>query len=490
MSKSVENPPDATSLMFSARSFGNYDLPAALADLIDNSIGAKATEIRVDCDFNDGAPEVRIVDNGHGMDRDELFAAMKPASRDPREVRAADDLGRFGWGMKSASFSQCLELTVISRKVKSLSGAQWDLENLGNWNMSVLDEVECQTLQSELQPDVPGTELIWRKCDRLSEDGTMTSKSFNELISNTRDNLALIFHRYIAGSNGARRISIHLNGTSIEHFDPFHSGHNATQELDEEITGTTESPVIVRPYILPHFGKIPSTAQQRLEGREGMVRNQGFYVYRNNRLIIHGTWFRLIRHGDLGQLFRISVDIPNTLDSQWKITLDKSDAQLPAGLRDRLREVVKKLKKRAAAPYRRKPVQTDPRNSVNIWSRLVSNGSITYRVNRNHPFVMGLTEDPNLAGRAESLIAIIEQSLPVTSLSGDFVSRPDDVVSSETSASEFRDFMDHALPGLLALVGGDTDLLIRHLKATEPFKSNDSIVKEAVNSAEWLNARY
>lgn len=476
--------------MISARSFGNYDLPAALADLIDNSIAAKATDIIVDCNFNDGAPEVRVIDNGHGMDRDELFAAMKPASQDPREVRAANDLGRFGWGMKSASFSQCLELTVISCKGKCLSGARWDLENLGNWNMEILDASECKSLKGDQLTGDSGTELIWRKCDRLSEDRTITPKGFNELISQAQDSLALTFHRYIAGSNGARRISIHLNGIPIESFDPFYAGHQATQALDEELIGTADSRVIVRPYILPHFGKVSSAAQQRLEGREGMIRNQGFYVYRNNRLIIHGTWFRLIRHGDLGQLFRISVDIPNTLDSQWKITLDKSDAQLPAGLKDRLREVVKNLKKRAAAPYRRKPIQTDPKNSTAIWSRLVSNGSITYRVNRNHPFVMGLTKDSSLADEAESLISIIEQSLPVNSLNGDFVSRPDDVVSTETSASEFRDFMDYALPGLLALVGGDTDLLIRHLKTTEPFKSNDSIVREAVNSAEWLNARY
>ena len=476
--------------MFSARSFGNYDLAAALADLIDNSIAAKATTISLDCDFNDGSPIVRIVDNGQGMNADELVDAMRPASRDPREVRATDDLGRFGWGMKSASFSQCMELTVVSRQADVFSGARWDLENLGNWNMQILDDYECKSLAEDDLKSNNGTLLIWTKCDRLSEGETISSKNFNELISNTKDSLALTFHRFIAGSNGARLIKITLNGLKIESFDPFFAGHVATQILDEDYPIRGDAPVIIRPYILPHFGKLPSAEQQRLEGREGMVRNQGFYVYRNNRLIIYGTWFRLIRHGELGQLFRISVDIPNSLDSEWKITLDKSDAQLPAALRDRLREVVKKLKVRASAPYRRKPIRTNSIDKVNIWERMVSGGANTYRINRNHPFVEVIFEDTETSNKAESLIGLIEQSLPITSLGGDLSSRPNDLVSTDTNATDFRNFVEHALPGLFALVGGNADELLKHLKTTEPFKSNSSIVKEIINSTEWLNVKY
>ncbi|MBT4700661.1 MAG: ATP-binding protein [Rhodospirillaceae bacterium] len=490
MSSILQNPPDATALMMSARSFGNYDLPAALADLIDNSITAEASEVLIDCAFNDGEPVVRISDNGHGMSRDELVVAMRPASRDPREVRAPNDLGRFGWGMKSASFSQCLRLTVISQKAGTFSGARWDLEQLGNWDMEILSDKECRELSSEFLKEKTGTELIWEKCDRLSENGSITSSKFNELISNTMDSLALIFHRFISGSNGASRTAIILNGTEIEGFDPFYSEHRSTQVLDEELPVIGSDPVVVRPYILPHFGKLPSAQQQRLEGPEGMIRNQGFYVYRNNRLIIHGTWFRLVRHGELSQLFRISVDIPNSLDSEWKITLDKSDAQLPVALQDRLRDVVKNIKKRASAPYRRSPVPTNPRNNTSIWSRHVSRGSVKYLINREHPFIEGMIKDPDTSKKTISLIGIIEQSLPIMSLGGDFSERPNDVVSSETDAFKFREFVDQVLPSLLAIVGGDPDKLITHLKNTEPFKSNGIIVREVVNTAEWLNAEY
>ena len=121
----TRNEPDAVSLMTSARSFGNYDLPGALADLIDNSIKAQARNIWITCLFNVGDPKVTVLDDGYGMTLKELHAAMKPASTNPLAERSPDDLGRFGWGLKSASFSQCKRLTVITNKNGVTSGAEW-----------------------------------------------------------------------------------------------------------------------------------------------------------------------------------------------------------------------------------------------------------------------------------------------------------------------------------------------------------------------------
>src|ERR1700683_386151 len=146
--KVIQNLPDASSLMTSARSFGNYDLPGAIADLIDNSIKAQSRNIKLSCLFDSGSPKVNVVDDGYGMTEAELHAAMRPASSNPLADRSPDDLGRFGWGMKSASFSQCKKLTVISKKEGKLCGAEWDLDNVDNWNMGVLSEQEAKTLSS------------------------------------------------------------------------------------------------------------------------------------------------------------------------------------------------------------------------------------------------------------------------------------------------------------------------------------------------------
>ena len=484
----IHNPPDATSLMMSARSFGNYDLAAALADLIDNSIKAGAGTVNLLCHYAGGSPEIRILDDGCGMSPGELRAAMRPASADPRAERSPDDLGRFGWGMKSASFSQCLDLTVISRRDGELSGARWDLENLGDWSMGVLSEKECLKRCSAELTAADGTEVIWNRCDRLSEDETLDAAAFNQLVTQARSRLALTFHRFIGGKGGARRVSIVLNGLQVEKLDPFLSDHPATQILDEEVLRLREGGDIrVRPYILPHFGKLTQAQQSSLEGAEGMVRNQGFFVYRGNRLIMHGTWFGLVRHGELSQLTRVSVDIPNSLDSAWKITVDKSNALLPSLLRTRLRDVVTKLKGRAVAPFRRKPKKTGDAAKTKTWVRTVRNGMINYRINRDHPFIARLLNNPDRNSEIRSLLGIIEQSFPVAQIQADIERDAHAVSFSETDAARFRELLDASLPGLLADSGGDRKQMVTNLRNMEPFASNRTATEEYLRTKGWLN---
>ena len=137
--------------------------------------------------------------------------------------------------------------------------------------------------------------------------------------------------------------------------------------------------IIIRPYVLPHYSKLRATDHDRLAGEEGFLKNQGFYVYRNHRLIIRGTWFRLVKYGELAQLVRISVDIPNSLDELWKITVDKSDAQLPAVLRTRLRQIVDGLRKRSSRVNRSKGggSRPAPESQYGIVTRGVVKSTIT-----------------------------------------------------------------------------------------------------------------
>ncbi len=207
--------------MMSARSFGNYDLPGALADLIDNSIKAGAREVYMTCDFAGGAPEIRIRDDGCGMTAEELRRAMRPASANPLIERSSDDLGRFGWGMKSASFSQCTRLLVLTSRDGNLNGCLWDLEDVDGWRMGVLEPADIAAVASPELAQTGGVEVIWSNCDRLSENGSLTVGEFNALVVHARNRLALIFHRYLSGEVRGRRLAIRLNGQKIEPWDPF-----------------------------------------------------------------------------------------------------------------------------------------------------------------------------------------------------------------------------------------------------------------------------
>jgi hypothetical protein len=424
------------------------------------------------------------------MSPDELYAAMRPANKNPSEERAPDDLGRFGWGMKSASFSQCRFLTVLSRRNRQISGASWDLDNLKNWQMGILSEEEVYATCSKYLLANDGTEVIWEKCDRLSESHSLNQDQFNSLIIHARNKLSLIYHRYLAGEVKGKKLTIELNGIPVPEYDPFHRKHEATMQLESEILKMGgKKKITVQPYVLPHYSKLKPSELEKLSGDEGLLKNQGFYVYRNNRLIIYGTWFRLVKHGDLSQLVRISVDIPNSLDEIWKITVDKSDAQLPSILRIRLKQIVDGLKKRSASVFRSKGGRIHEHGKVSVWNRYVKNGEIRYAVNRSHPLITTLYMDasPELHGKLESALRVIEQGFPVNEFGQDLSNGADSINQSEANPHLFMDFLSAALPGVLSECNGKMVTMLERIKNAEPFSSNWKMVEEFLKREGWLN---
>lgn len=484
----VNNPPDACALMTSARSFGNYDLSSALADLLDNSIKAKARTIDIKCIRKDDGPEVRILDDGSGMTAIELHRAMRPASTSPNEERAPDDLGRFGWGMKSASLSQCRHLTAVTRKNGVLSGATWNLDDIADWKMGVLETHEIEALADQRLLDRDGTEIIWSKCDRLSENGQVGGKGFNDLVAHAQKQLALVFHRYLGGEEGLRKLKIIFNGNALRPADPFLRNHDATQTQPKETLNLDGQPIEVQAFILPHYSKLTGGEHDQLSGEEGFVRNQGFYVYRQHRLIIHGTWFRLVRHGELSQLVRIAINIPNALDAIWKITLDKADAQLPSGLKSRLKDIVGGLKCRSGKVFRSRGGRIrEGTGKTSVWEKYVRNGEVRYYVNREHPLIASMLEekDEDRAKAFAAALGVIEDCFPVESIGEDYSSRPDMMNQGVLDRDSFLDKLDIALPSLLLHSGSDMKALRELLASTEPWASQADLAVKHLKDKGW-----
>jgi hypothetical protein len=481
----VRNAPDASSLMATARSFGNYDLAGALADIIDNSISANCRSIDITCAYSDsGDCSVRIRDNGNGMDRDELLRAMCPASTHPDIERAEDDLGRFGWGMKSASFSQCRILTVISKKRNRVHAARWNLDDIAEWEMDFFDEDAAKALLVDHIDGESGTELVWSNCDRLSESGSINRDEFAELMSEARQKLSQIFHRYLSKDNGRfPRIRIRMNGTPLEEADPFCQKHPATIPAPEEpmdiSAGGTMHRVVMQAFVLPHYSKLTGADHEAFGGKEGYIRNQGFYVYRNRRLIISGTWFGLAKHGELSKLVRVRIDIPNSLDEIWKITLDKSDAQLPSSLRTRMRELVAGFRNTSHNVHRSKGAKVDDGQAAPVWSRRVRNGVIRYAVNSDHPLLAALKSDMTSAQAAllEGFLSMVETQVPVDAISSEVSSDKDSVQRGFITREELVRFLQASLPRLM-LHAGSPSALRELIRETEPYASNLAIVEE------------
>jgi hypothetical protein len=484
----IKNPPSASALMNTARSFGNYDLAAALADLVDNSIQANAKNVWVEFEPENNDVTVRVRDDGCGMSRSVLIDAMKPASRNPEEKRDLLDLGRFGWGLKSASLSQARVLTVISWTLSELNGAQWDIDDLDDWCMDVFEGEEALRLLKSERISKTGTEVIWTRCDRLYDSGLQATidERLNEKIAHARKRLSLIFHRYLAGEGG-RKLVIHLQGIPLDPVDPFMTTHPATQSLDEERIVVRDSESIhIKPYVIPHFSKLSLHERLELGGEEGLVRNQGFYVYRNRRLIIYGTWFRLVPHGELSQLTRVRIDLPNSLDAEWKITLDKSDAQLPVSLRRRLREVVRRFSKKSISVHRRKGVDLNTTEKAPVWRRNAHNGRIRYLINRDHPIIQELVAGARDQFIASEALKLVEAYVPVDGIKDDMESTRDQLLQGLTDPGEFDSLIHACMLSYLRQADEPPSLknFLVFAKQVEPFSTQwkyaESFIRERV----------
>lgn len=418
--QTIDMPPYAPTLIESTRSIG-YSLEAAVADIIDNSIAAKAQKVDLFFFPIDDA-YIAILDDGSGMSEAELNLAMQYGSKSPVAEREEDDLGRFGLGLKTASLSQCRCLTVITKQGNELNGRRWDLDHIAqaeSWSLIVLDkeEIDKEPHIEELKECRSGTLVIWQNLDRLKAGEIDFEAVLGRKMDVVREHLALVYHRYLSGEKGITKIGININNNPVVKKDPFLVGRS-NQVMDDEILTIRGSKIRVRPYILPHISALSKEEIEELGGKDGLRSQQGFYVYRNKRLLVWGDWFRLMRKGALSKLARIQVDIPNTLDDLWTLDIKKSAAIPPAEVRKNLRKIIEKVGEHSKRTWITRGKREVSDDIVHLWNRLKTrNGGYIYEINKENPLVLRVMEhSPESRILLEILLRQIERELPLNSL--------------------------------------------------------------------------
>ncbi|MGM0930074.1 MAG: ATP-binding protein [Actinomycetota bacterium] len=416
MTETITMVPDPH-LMESMRAVG-YTLETAVADLIDNSITAGAS--RVDLLFSgEGESYVAIIDDGAGMTSSDAQNAMRLAGKSSLSGRASNDLGRFGLGLKTASISQCRDVTVVSKRGGEVHGYRWDLDYLieaGTWSLLRLSEDECKGLPefAELEKNQTGTMVLWRKLDQLEATAGDLGAGLDESMVRVRKHLGLVFHRYLAGEHGSS-FDIAINYRTIEGADPLLQTHKATQPGPVEKIFVEGEMIELRPFTLPHLNKLSSADRQRARVDGSLRDSQGFYIYREKRLVIWGTWFRIAPKQELGKLARVRVDIPNTLDHLWALDIKKAQAVPPPAIRNRLRQVADNIvgPSRRVHEYRGRRAVAGPIR--HLWDVVDDRTSFRYEINRNHPAIVALSGSMSAEASSglESLISLLEQSFPV-----------------------------------------------------------------------------
>ena len=460
--KTVFLPPDAATLMWSTRAIG-YTTPSAIADLIDNSISANANIIRIEFVSGDDS-YVSIFDNGKGMTAEELQTAMKYGSGNPLDIRDENDLGRFGLGLKTASLSQCRKLTVASKRNENISAYCWDLDHVFNvqaWELLELDDEEIKLLPQieSLNQMEEGTIVVWNNLDKMCTGDEDKEKGFLLRIREVEDHLSLTFHRFLQGEPGLKKLEIYSNGILIKPKDPFFVS-KSDEMPSEKIPVSYTTPqgekkidyVTVTPYILPFSDSITQEELDNLGGKEGLIRNQGFYVYRNKRLIVPANWFRITRKTDLTKLCRVKVDIPNTLDELWTIDVKKSMAAPPEVVLRNLRRIISPIIKTGKRKYRFRAVnETKTDSGIQLWVPQETRNGMIYTINPDYPVLKELMGEIPDQRKMKVFLRLLEQNIPVNAIHTDFYDDKkyafEDVdVALENVKSNLRELLEEMNP--------------------------------------------
>jgi len=482
-----EIPPRASVLAESLRDIG-YSLQTALADVIDNSLTAGARNIELLADTHSEVPAIGILDDGAGMTKPELLEAMRPGSRNPRDERNATDLGRFGLGLKTASFSQCRRLSLVTRRGDEMSCAVWDLDTVAARDRWI---VECPLDPAEVRWSerllTDGTLVVWEKLDRLvGPDGEIDRQDLVRQLDEAAKHLEFVFHRFLSGRESREgRVEMVLNGRALCHFDPFHSDHPATQHHPEERFMLDGREIRIQPVTLPHHDKVSEADWERHAGPEGYVRNQGFYLYRNRRLIVHGTWFRLARQMELTRLSRVRIDIPNSLDAEWKIDVRKAWAQPPPPVRERLRRIIDRIGVPSRRTYTKRGARLTDESRLPVWTRSQDKNRISYGLNFDHPLFSAFEDrlDEETAEEFRRLVALVASTLPVETLYADVGAGSESMVKQVLNREHFEEIV-RSTWHLLRSAGLPSDEVEARMHSAEPFRSRWTETAELLHALE------
>lgn len=481
-------PPKAAAMIEALRGLG-YNTATALADIIDNSIAANALNVDLNFVWDGDCSRVTIQDDGCGMGATEIDLALRLGATNPLEERAINDLGRFGLGLKTASFSQCRRLTVASIADDGLQCLRWDLDVLASSNDDGWYLLEGPAEGSEvfLEPLIKaerGTFILWELLDRIVTLG-FTEQDFLDLIDKVDRHISMVFHRYLEGNNPKLRIK--LNGRRLVPWDPFLTGHPSKPWHSPSARIPNAPEVEIECHVLPHKDRLSNKEFESAQGPDGWTAQQGFYVYRNKRLLVAGSWLGL-GHGrawtkdEAHRLARIRLDIPNSVDAEWKIDIRKSIARPPVALRGWLIRMAEATRSRARKAFaHRGRVSKGGKGQVvePAWKTEHFSGGVRYRLDRAHPALRFVLDDAGiLLPQILAMLRVIEETVPVQRIWLDTAENKETPRTGFDAApsTEVTEILEVMYLTLIRQQGMSAQMARERLLRTEPFHNYPELI--------------
>ena len=398
-----------------------YSLETALADLMDNSITANATRIEVLTKIDTEPFILFLSDNGDGMDNEALRRNMCFPSKSPEEMRAIGDLGRFGLGLKTASFSQTRKFTVISRKKGSAEfyGLTWDvnhLKNSGKWEMIINSEEEINNIISQYNSISaqhlnsttnykPNTIIVWNglyKFENFLNEKNKQDALKEEITNTTSEYLSIVFHKFMEKQTNC--LKIRINNTLVSPFNPFpteNSNLRALEPLQKEF-GTDF--VKIQGFVLPNTS-IKDDSNTWTPQNKSLMDMEGLYIYRADRLILFGGWNGLIKKMPRLQLGRLKIDIGNKVDHLFHLNVAKSQINIPHDLKSAFLRAIVDLKTEAQKEYFNHGLkafkQRSSEHSSELFYKTATNKGVLLRINDEFPLLKSLKSSLSSKQNAE-----------------------------------------------------------------------------------------
>lgn len=363
-----DNPPDPERVIEGLRDTG-YDFNTAIADIVDNSIAAQATKVEITVNIDPNSEvTVYIADNGIGMNLDDLKDAMRYGSK-----RRSDpsSLGKFGLGLKTASTAFCRKLSLISRGAANqhISKVQWDLDYvaLAGWKLKHLAASdEEKNIIEEMTGGSPGTLVVWENSDRiLSKEYAQhrnAVNALNKMIDSLGFHLSVIYQRFLdCEDTRANNVEIKLNGNPIEPWDPFclkevNTDLLADQPIEVVMPNQEITTFSLKAYAIPRadsFSKAEAAKNARIS-----TDYEGFYIYRENRLIHYGDWLGMYVKDPHDSLLRVEFSFDHRLDDAFNVDIKKSKVLLNEQIFNYIKDSYMQAPKRVANLKYRKGVSS------------------------------------------------------------------------------------------------------------------------------------
>jgi hypothetical protein len=411
-----------------------YSLETSLADLVDNSIFAKADKIEILVNIEKEPFTMYLADNGLGMDEKTLRASMQFPSSSPEASRDGSDLGRFGLGMKTASFSQTRRFTVLSRLKgeDKYKGRTWDVHLLKNqsWKLLInqdeqIDEIiaSYQKLSSEcinaFEGFLPNTIVVWEglyKFENYLEEKNRQTALKKELNEVTSEHLELVFHRFIERKNSP--LQIRINNKILVPFNPFPTNEQGFRSIEDKQKSFGSDFIKIEGFVLPSRSINETRSQQTCwtTSTRSLMDMEGIYIYRLDRIILFGGWNGVIKKAPKLQLARLRVEIGNSADHLLHLNVAKSKVIIPHDLVKAFENYIEELKIEAEREYFNRGLKTfsgGKSQSIELFSRVSTNKGTMLELSPDFPILKSLKSELNKdqIGRLKVFIRMINTTV-------------------------------------------------------------------------------